>query len=305
MFHRRPGGISTLGGSTGNSLAKLSALEGAARSMQVGIAPLIALQALGSKEAVSWMYLAAAVFTMAVTLNFSILERILQRRWVLTLGGVFVICASFLFYFAEGWLFALAIGLRSAAASLFSVCLSLYVMEFINKADLTWTESRRVAFGGAAWLIGPTLGLWLWCHTSAILPFIFSAVLATGMLFYFWRLRLGGSKVIQAAKTLANCLLHYAYAFMLLVNPVYLRTNLCGRIRITNMDGRRFAFCRRRANVFQPTDPAYRGARWHTKCHYCSPITQQRLIDCNRFDRGAPAAGPCILAPGRLRRSKS
>ena len=102
MFHRRPGGISTLGGSTGNSLAKLSALEGAARAMLVGIVPLIALQALGSKEAVSWMYLAAAVFTMAVTLNFSILERILQRRWILTLGGVFVICASFLFYYSEG-----------------------------------------------------------------------------------------------------------------------------------------------------------------------------------------------------------
>ena len=106
MFHGRPSGISTLGGSTGNSLAKLSALEGAARAMLVGIVPLIALQALGSQEAVSWMYLAAAVFTMAVTLNFSILERILQRRWILTLGGVFVICASFLFYFSEGWVVA-------------------------------------------------------------------------------------------------------------------------------------------------------------------------------------------------------
>ena len=204
MFHRRPSGISTLGGSNGNSLAKLSALEGAARAMLVGIVPLIALQALGSKEAVSWIYLAAAIFTLTVTLNFGVLERLLKRRWVLTLGGLFIIFASFLFYFAEGWLFSLAIGLRSAAASLFSVCLSLYVMEYINKADLSWTESRRVAFGGAAWLIGPTLGLWLWSNTSEILPFILAAVLASGMLFYFWRLRLGGSKVVQAAKKPAS-----------------------------------------------------------------------------------------------------
>jgi len=204
MFHRRPSGINTLRGSTGNSLAKLSALEGAARAMLVGIVPLIALQALGSKEAVSWVYLGAAVFTMTVTLNFSFLERLIQRRWVLTLGGLFIICASVLFYFTGGWLFGLAIGLRSAAASLFSVCLSLYVMEFINKADLTWTESRRISFGGAAWLIGPTLGLWLWSNTADSLPFIFSAVLALVMLFYFWRLRLGDSKVVQAAKKPAS-----------------------------------------------------------------------------------------------------
>jgi len=204
MFHRRPSGINTLGGSTGNSLARLSALEGAARAMLVGIVPLIALEALGSKEAVSWIYLGAAIFTMTVTLNFSLLERLLQRRWVLTLGGLFVVSASFLFYFSDGWLFGLAIGLRSAAASLFSVCLSLYVMEFINKADLTWTESRRLIFGGAAWLISPTLGLWLWSNVAGALPFILSAVMALSMLLYFWRLRLGASKVVQAAKKPAS-----------------------------------------------------------------------------------------------------
>ncbi len=204
MFHRRPSGISTLGGSTGSSLATLSALEGAARAMLVGIVPLIALQAVGSKEAVSWIYLAAAVLTMTVTLNFSLFERILQRRWVLSMSGLFVICAALLFYFGDGWLFAVAIGLRSAAASLFSVCLSLYVMEFINKADLTWTESRRILFGGAAWLISPMLGLWLWSNAGQASPFLLSAMLAMATVAFFWRLRLGGNKVVQAAKKPAS-----------------------------------------------------------------------------------------------------
>lgn len=172
--------------------------------MLVGIVPLIALQAVGSKEAVSWIYLSAAVFTMTVTLNFSLFERVLQRRWVLTMSGVFVICAAILFYLGDGWLFALAIGLRSAAASLFSVCLSLYVMEFINKSDLTWTESRRILFGGAAWLISPILGLWLWSNTAEIAPFIVSIILALGTLTFFWRLRLGSNKVVQAARKPAS-----------------------------------------------------------------------------------------------------
>lgn len=153
MFHRRPSGISTLSGSAGNSLATLSALEGGARAMLVGIVPLIALQAVGSKEAVSWIYLSAAVFTMTVTLNFS---------------------------------------------------LSLYVMEFINKSDLTWTESRRILFGGAAWLISPILGLWLWSNTAEIAPFIVSIILALGTLTFFWRLRLGSNKVVQAARKPAS-----------------------------------------------------------------------------------------------------
>jgi ACDE family multidrug resistance protein len=204
MFHRRPSGISTLGGATGTSLATLSALEGASRAMLVGIVPLIALQAVGSKEAVSWIYLSAAIFTLTITLNFSVFERVLQRRWVLSLSGLFIVCAAILFYFAQGWLFALGIGLRSAAASLFSVCLSLYVMEYINKSELTWTESRRVAFGGAAWLVSPTLGLWLWSETAEVLPFVISAIMAMIMVAFFWRLRLGGNKVVQAAKKPAS-----------------------------------------------------------------------------------------------------
>jgi len=204
MFHRRPSGISTLGGSTGNSLATLSALEGATRALLVGIVPLITLQAVGSKEAVSWMYLGAAILTLTITLNFSLFERLLQRRWVLSMSGLFVICAAMLFYYGNGWLFAVAIGLRSAAASLFSVCLSLYVMEFINKSDLTWTESRRILFGGTAWLIGPILGLWLWSHAPKASAFFLSALLAIAMVAFFWRLRLGSNKVVQAAKTPAS-----------------------------------------------------------------------------------------------------
>ena len=53
MFHKRPPGLNTLVSEAGNSLAKLNALEGVSRSVLVGVVPLLALEALGSKQAVT------------------------------------------------------------------------------------------------------------------------------------------------------------------------------------------------------------------------------------------------------------
>ena len=200
MFHRRPTGLDTLVSEAGNSLAKLNALDGLARSMLVGVVPLLALQALGTKEAVTNAYLIGSLMTLLITLNFASLEKWLKRRWVLTLGGSFLILATAVLYFGSGFEFAIGIGLRSAAASLFSVCLSLYIMDYIGKKDLTRVESRRMVFNGGAWLIGPTLGIWLWNNNEPWMPFLLAAIFAVGMLFYFWRLRLGPNPVVIKAK---------------------------------------------------------------------------------------------------------
>ena len=95
---------------------------------------------------------------------------------------------------------SIAIGLQSAAASLFSVCLSLYIMDYIGKKELIFTESKRLLYTGIAWMIGPALGLWLWEEVGHWAPLALSAVTASLMLSYFWYLRLGRSEVIRQAK---------------------------------------------------------------------------------------------------------
>ena len=200
MFHRRPTGLDTLVSEAGNSLAKLNALDGLSRSLLVGVVPLLALQALGSKEAVTYAYLIGSIMTLMITLNFASLERWLKRRWVLTLGGVLLVFATPVLYFGDGIEFAIGVGLRSAAASLFSVCLSLYIMDYIGKKDLTRVESRRMVFNGAAWLIGPSLGIWLWDNAAPWSPFLLAAISACMMLAYFWRLRLGPNIIVVKAK---------------------------------------------------------------------------------------------------------
>ena len=196
MFHRRPIGLNSIPLNAGSSLARLNGLEGFSRAVLVSVVPLLALQALGSKESVAHMYLLAAVFTFCITLNFSRLERLLQRRWVVTTAGIFLTVAAVLLYYGHNFLFALGIGLRASAASLFSVCLSLYIMDYITRKQLAFSESRRMVYAGAAWLIGPFLGGWLWNHDLHELPFVLSITSALFMLAYFWHLRLGNHQIL-------------------------------------------------------------------------------------------------------------
>jgi MFS family permease len=118
----------------------------------------------------------------------------------LTLGVGCTFTAIAILIFGEGWVMSIAIGLQSAAASLFSVCLSLYIMDYIGKRELIFTESRRLFYTGIAWMVGPALGAWLWEEVNHWVPFLLSACAAGTMLAYFWYLRLGHNQVIQQAK---------------------------------------------------------------------------------------------------------
>jgi len=201
LFDRRPAALLVVSGRAGESFARLNALEGIARSLLMGVIPLLALEALGSKEMVTRAYLLASILTLTITLNFAALERLLQRRWVVTLGVAFTMTAMTILILGEGMIMALAIGLQQAAASLFSVCLSLYIMDYIGKQELIYTETRRMLYAGIVWMVGPTLGLWLWENTTSWAPFSLTVFAAVGMLSYFWYLRLGHGQGIQKAKS--------------------------------------------------------------------------------------------------------
>ena len=201
MAERYPVGFRAFVGGAGKPLAKLNALECFSRALLVGVIPLLTFEALGSKEAVTQVYLLASLLTLAITLNFASLERLLERRRVVTLGGAFSIIAAMILMLGDGFELAFAIGLQKAAGSLFAVCLSLYIMDYIGKKDLIVTESRRIFYSGIAWIIGPTLGVWLWNETWQWTPFVLTMLASAIALAYFWYLRLGSNEVIRRAKT--------------------------------------------------------------------------------------------------------
>ena len=201
MFDRRPAALLVVSGRAGESFARLNALEGIARSLLMGVIPLLALEVLGSKEMVTRAYLLASILTLTITLNFAALERLLQRRWVVTLGVACTMIGMTILLLGDGPIMALGIGLQQAAASLFSVCLSLYIMDYIGKRELIYTETRRMLYAGIVWMVGPTLGLWLWENAASWAPFALTVFASVGMLSYFWYLRLGHGKGIQKARS--------------------------------------------------------------------------------------------------------
>ncbi len=195
-----PIGLRASLGDAGVPLSLLNALENFSRALLVGVIPLLALEALGSKEAVTRAYLLASLLTLAVTLNFAVLERRLKRRRVVTLGAVFSLLSALIFWFGGGYELAAAIGLQKAGGSLFAVCLSLYIMDHIGKKELVLTESRRIFYSGIAWIIGPMLGVWLWNQAGHWTPFALTMLISMLALAYFWYLRLGDYAVISRAK---------------------------------------------------------------------------------------------------------
>jgi len=182
-------------------LARLNALECFSRALLVGVVPLLAFEALGSKQAVTQVYLLASLLTLTVTLNFARLEHWLQRRRVVTLGAGLSLVSALIFWFGHDYELALAIGLQKAAGSLFALCLSLYIMDYIGKRELVVTESRRIFYSGVAWVVGPTLGVWLWNESGHWTPLALSMLSSTLALSYFWYLRLVDNRVISQAKS--------------------------------------------------------------------------------------------------------
>ncbi len=196
MRYPRPAGLLLLEATPGRQLATLAGIEGLTRAGIVGVVPLVALARLETKEAVSIAYVVGSALTLVVTLNLARLERIMPRRWILTGGLIGFVLAAILFAFGPGWAIPIAIGLTAAEASIFSVCLSLYIMEYIGKRELTGTESTRLLYLGVVWLIGPALGTWIWTDIGPLAPFILSMVLAVVAVAFHWYLRLGANPVL-------------------------------------------------------------------------------------------------------------
>lgn len=208
MLFRRPYFLNQLPPEASTSLARLTGIDGLGRSLLVGVLPLIALKAFNNKETIATVYFASAIITLVFTLNIATLENLLQRRRLLTLGGIMLIIAIFFFFAGNAPLFAIGIGLRSAGSTIFAVCMSLYIMDYIGKAELTRSESRRMIYNGAAWLLGPVIGVWIYENSPEFVVYLVSAIATALMLIYFWRLRLGSDPVIRPARSRAQNPIH-------------------------------------------------------------------------------------------------
>ena len=165
------------------------------------VLPLAAAESLGSTARVSSAYLVGALLAVAATLHVGSLEALQRRRGVVSLSATAFVVANGLIVIGKGPSIALGIGLVAAEAAMFSVCLSLFIMDYIGKADLQRNESRRMVYAGLAWMAGPMLATVLYNKVGTAVPFAVAAALMVVTLVYFWILRLGSDPVIAEPKS--------------------------------------------------------------------------------------------------------
>lgn len=194
------------------SFAILAACEAAARSILISVFPVLMYRSLGDAKTVSEIYLLVGIGSLTVALFTPMLARMVPRRWLYTGSALTMIFGNLVGIFGGLALIPLAVFLNAAALVVMTVCFNAYVMDFIERTSMGKNESTRLLFSGAAWSIGPFLGVWL-MDRSPIAPFIMSIVAVLFLLGWFWYLRLGDGKVIMRAKQAAVNPLKYLPRF--------------------------------------------------------------------------------------------
>ena len=125
--------------------------------------------------------------------------RRLTRRFTYTLGALLLVAAAGLLATLTlpgqiaGMLF------RVYGASCLAVTTSLYIMQYINKKDLTRSEPLRLQFSALAWTLGPWLGVALYEELGPNWTYGASAGAALTLLAVFWWIRLQEQPVIGPA----------------------------------------------------------------------------------------------------------
>ena len=176
--------------------AVLAGIESIARGLLISVFPVAIYRIYSDAQQVSQIYFAIGLLSLLVTLVIPWVSRRVPRRWMYSLAVGTYVGASLLCAVAESWLFALGLGLFTFANVVVFVCLNAYIMDYVDRVRLGECQALQLFYSGAAWTVGPFLGIWLMTLWKPA-PFVLSALASSLLLVVFWVYRLGDGKTIQ------------------------------------------------------------------------------------------------------------
>ncbi|MBX3579868.1 MAG: MFS transporter [Rhizobiaceae bacterium] len=184
-----------------STFAALYALESFARASVSSVIPIQAYELLLNEQRVSILYTFVASIGLSMTVLSPLLVQRFARRWVYSLGVVFLAvgAACFLTQTLVGQIGGMVF--RVAGATVLSITLNLYIMDHIRKTDFMRVESVRMAWSMLGWTIGPTLGVVLYTRFGLVVAHGVTVIFAAMLLVLFWYYRLGDNPVIRPGKT--------------------------------------------------------------------------------------------------------
>ena len=156
-------------------------------------------RSLGDARAVSDVYLLIGIVSMIAALFTPWLTRFIARRWLYTAAVVTMIAGNLCAATGGTWLLPIALAANTIAVVVIAVCFNAYVMDYVERSSLGQCETLRLFYSGAAWSIGPFLGVWL-MDIWGPAPFVISILSCVTLLITFWVLRLGNGKIVTKAR---------------------------------------------------------------------------------------------------------
>lgn len=197
MYVRHPVWIQRVSRPGAEAFAILFAVESLSRALLATVIPLQAYALLKDAQAVSLLFFAVSLAGLCGTFAVPWLVRKSARRFVYSAGALLLAAAPALL--AADTITGQGAGmiLRVLAVVTLTICLNLYIMDYIARRDFSRSEPMRVFYSAGAWTVGPALGVFLGIHVSPLAPFIASAVCALALLAYFWLLRMAESPALR------------------------------------------------------------------------------------------------------------
>ena len=191
--------------------ALLAAIEAGARGVLTSVFPIAMYRSLGDAETVSAVYFVLGLLSMCAALLTPWVTRFMPRRFVYSAAVVLMMTGNMIA--GTGVSVPLGLALNMIAVVSITVCFNAYVMDYVERRSLGRCETLRLFYSGAAWSIGPFLGVWLMDQWLPA-PFILSNAICLALLVEFWILRLGNGRIITRARRRTTNPLGYLHRFI-------------------------------------------------------------------------------------------
>jgi MFS family permease len=181
------------------ALAALYALDSAARALTATVIPLHAYtlyKAIAAEDADSYVGTTYSVVAMVTFLGTFLTPFVIHRlgRNATFVAGL-AACMIGMAGLATSTIPGLGLGMLGRALSgvVGSVCLILFIVDFIPRQNLVRSETLRLFASCLAWGLGPVIGVALYQRHGIVAPAAVSIAIHAGLILYFRRLRLAGA----------------------------------------------------------------------------------------------------------------
>jgi MFS family permease len=178
------------------AFAAIYALDSAARALTATVIPLHAYtiyKAIAAEDADSYVGTTYAVVAMITFFGTFLTPFIIHRlgRNATYVAGILA-CVIGMAALATSTVPGLGLGMLGRALSgvIGTVCLILFIVDFIPRQNLVRSETLRLFASCLAWGFGPVIGVALYQRFGIVAPAAVSIAIHLGLILYFKRLRL-------------------------------------------------------------------------------------------------------------------